>query len=102
MSILLLALSAAGESFPGVLGGRASRGRARPAEGRQSRQRWDFTDGAQPLIVPSKVANRKTAGDPLILKSDDPLKTVPVGEPGPSSPFVGINTSRATLVPWLS
>jgi hypothetical protein len=37
-----------------------------------------FNCGAHPLIVPSSVANRKIAGQPCTLNSDDRLKTIPV------------------------
>src|SRR5580698_3653198 len=102
MSILLLALSAASRTFPEGLEEIARPVYEAPGVVTAIMAALGFTDGAQPLIVPSSVANRNSAGAPLILKLGDPLKAVPVGEPGPSSPFVGINTSSGTLVPCSS
>src|ERR1700757_2481842 len=102
MSTLLFALSAASRTFPDALLEIAKPVYEAPAVVTLTMAASRFTAGAQPLIVPSRVANRKNVGDPLILKSGDPLNTTPVGVPGPSPPAVGINTLRGTLVPLAS
>jgi len=65
----------------------------------------------KPLMVPSSVAKRNTEAHPFTLNSLEPLgsevtlKTIPVGEPGPLSPFgesgpfpaVGIDTLRPVI-----
>src|SRR5215472_17429848 len=100
MSTLLLALSAASRTFPDALLEMARPVKEAPGAVTLTIAASGFTAGAQPLIVPSRVANRKNVGDPLISKSEDPLNTTPVGVPGPSPPAVGINTLRGTLVPF--
>src|ERR1700722_8773641 len=54
--------------------------------------KFDF--GAHPLIVPSSVANKNADGDPPTGNSPvvELLITIPVGDPGPFSPAVGIST----------
>src|ERR1700690_2839148 len=53
-----------------------------------------FDCGAHPLIDPSSAANKNTVCFPRSSNSDDALNTIPVGDPGPFSPAVGINTFR--------
>ena len=60
---------------------------------------FGFDCGAQPLMVPSKVANKKIAGFPSTAKSGDPLKTIPVGEPGPAPDSDGTTTFRPLAAP---
>src|ERR1700723_2385462 len=102
MSTLLFALSAARRTFPDALLEIARPVYEAPGAVTLTMAASRFTCGAQPLIVPSRVANRKTAANPLILTSGDPLNTIPVGVPGPSPPAVGIKTLRGTLVPLAS
>jgi hypothetical protein len=49
-------------------------------------------------MVPSRVANIKSAAQPWNWKSDDPLNTIPVGEPGPFT-VDGISTLRLLALP---
>src|SRR5882762_7686428 len=66
-----------------------------------------FVCGAQPLMVPSSVANRKNVDHPPSWKSEDPLNTIPVGVPGPFNPLgepgpfpaVGISTFSDCIFP---
>src|ERR1700679_4064005 len=104
ISTLLLAPSAANRKFPEGLLLLARPVYTAPVEGTATTAALGLTPGFQPLMVPSSVAKIKIAGEPLILKSDVPLKTMPVGVPGPSPPAVGIKTFRGTLVPspWYS
>src|SRR5271166_6663459 len=60
---------------------------------------FGFDCGAHPLMVPSKVANKNMADQPCTWKSADPLKTIPVGEPGPAPLSDGTNTCRPFLTP---
>jgi len=53
---------------------------------------FGFDCGAHPLMVPSKVAKRKMAGHPCTEKSGEPLKTIPVGWPGPLPDADGTTT----------
>jgi hypothetical protein len=53
-----------------------------------------FDCGAQPLIVPSSLANTKIEGHPCTLNSDDPLKTIPVDEP--LAPFFAAGTTTSS------
>src|ERR1700735_3274785 len=99
ISTLLLAPSAANRKFPEGLLLVARPVYIAPVDGTAITAELGFTAGFQPLMVPSSVAKIKIAGEPLILKSDVPLKTMPVGVPGPSPPAVGMETFRATLVP---
>src|SRR5271156_5193747 len=99
MSILLWALSTANRKLSDVLEVMARPVYDAPAVVTAIMAALRFTEGTQPLMVPSRVANMKSAGEPLMLNCEDPLKTVPVGEPGPSPPAVGINTSKGTLAP---
>src|ERR1700686_722810 len=50
--------------------------------------------GAHPLMVPSRVAKRKNPVHPPTCNPDDPLKTIPVGDPGPAPEADGITTPR--------
>src|SRR5690242_14474878 len=67
---------------------------------------WRLTVGFQPEIVPSSVSKRNTDGAGAVpcetTKPVVPLKTVPVGVPGPETE--GIVTTRGVLVgngwPW--
>src|SRR5579864_4311012 len=59
-----------------------------------------WLEGAHAMIVPSIAANKKTEGDLFTRKSGDAapavgLNTIPVGDPGPFSPAVGISTFSA-------
>src|ERR1700758_2231754 len=54
-------------------------------------------------MVPSSVAKRNLDAHPCTWNSFDPFHTTPVGEPGPFSPAVGINTFKACCsFPWPS
>src|SRR6476620_12632125 len=58
--------------------------------------------GAHPLMVPSRVANRKIDADPCTLNSfgsGELLNTMPVGEPGFAPLAVGISTTKPCLTP---
>src|SRR4029077_16017869 len=58
--------------------------------------------GPHPLMVPSRVANRKIDAHPCTwnsVASGEPLNTTPVGDPGPAPFAVGISTSRPCLPP---
>src|SRR5437868_14795702 len=61
------------------------------------------TPGFHPLRVPSSVAKMNKAGAEApsfeTLKSLEPLKTIPVGEPVPLPEAVGIATSKGTFDP---
>src|SRR5579862_4152371 len=99
MSTLLLAPSAANKKFPDALLLLVRPVYIAPVEGTATTAELGLTAGFQPLMVPSSVAKIKIADEPLILKSDVPLKTMPVGVPGPSPPAVGMETLRGTLLP---
>src|ERR1700679_2247278 len=96
MSTLLFALSAAKRKFPEGLVLIAKPVYDAPVEGTVMMAVFRFTAGFQALIVPSRVAKIKTAAEPFTLKSVEPLKTMPVGVPGPSPPAVGIATLSGT------
>src|ERR1700735_323971 len=102
MSTLLFALSAAKRKFPEGLVLTAKPVYDAPVDGTAMMAVSGFTDGFQPLIVPSRVAKMKIAGDPPTLKSEDPLKTMRVEVPGPLPLAAGIATFRGTLAPVVS
>src|ERR1019366_5094396 len=95
-STLLLATSAAYRKFPdGLLV------IARPVETAPDAELFTamiaslgLDCGAHPLMVPSKVANRKNAVHPCTGNSPVPLKQIPVGEPGPAPVSDGTTTCK--------
>src|ERR1700678_1271389 len=102
MSTLLLALSAANRKLSVAWVEIANPVKDAPGVVTSTIAVSGFAAGFQPLMVPSRVAKMKIAGEPLTLKPDELLATRPVGVPGPSPPAVGIETLSATLVPLAS
>src|SRR5579864_2418129 len=98
MSILLFALSAANSVLPDVLLVIANPVYAAPGAVTPISAEFGLNVD-QPLIVPSKVANRNTDVQLSILNSVEPLYTMPVGLPGPVPLAGGITTFKLWMFP---
>src|ERR1700678_3086852 len=102
MSTLLLALSAANRKLSVALAEIAKPVKDAPGVVTSTIAVSGFAAGFQPLMVPSRVAKMKIAGEPLFSSPVEPLATMPVGWPGPLPPAVGIETLSGTLDPLAS
>src|SRR5579864_1485561 len=98
MSTLLFALSAANKKLPEAWLVIASPVYTEPAE-RTAISVELGKNPDHPLIVPSREAKRNSEVQFSILNSEEPLYTIPVGDPGPVPDEEGTITCRVCGLP---